>query len=63
VRSPQLRKQGNHWIAALGPKIEQGIIGVGASVESALRSFDENYLAALHQPGRGQRKSLFANES
>jgi hypothetical protein len=50
VRRPQLFLRGNTWVALLGPNIENGIVGLGSSVESALRAFDNAYLRALHSP-------------
>jgi hypothetical protein len=36
------------WIALLGRNIQEGIAGLGPTVERALRAFDLQYLAALH---------------
>jgi hypothetical protein len=41
-----LRKSGL-WIALLGSSVEDGILGIGATVEDALRAFDNRY--ALHR--------------
>jgi hypothetical protein len=40
VRRPQLSIRGDLWIALLGPNVEKGIVGIGPSVEAALRAFD-----------------------
>jgi hypothetical protein len=50
VRRPQLKSRGDLWIALLGPSVEEGIIGIGATVEAALRAFDAQYLAGLRPP-------------
>jgi hypothetical protein len=47
VRRPRLFVRGELWIALLGPSVEEGIVGVGATVTSALRAFDAQYLAEL----------------
>jgi hypothetical protein len=47
VRQPQLSSRGDLWIAMLGPSVEKGIVGIGPSVEAALRAFDAQYLDFL----------------
>ncbi len=47
VRRPQLCFRGELWIAVLGPSVEEGIVGIGATVVAALRAFDVQYLAGL----------------
>src|SRR5213592_2925813 len=47
VRRPQLCFRGELWIALLGPSVEEGIVGIGATVVAALRAFDVQYLAGL----------------
>jgi hypothetical protein len=47
VRRPQLLSRGDLWIALLGPSVEKGIVGIGPSVEAALRAFDAQYLDSL----------------
>ena len=47
VRRPQLSIRGDLWVALLGPNVEKGIVGVGPSVEAALRAFDAQYLDFL----------------
>src|SRR6266567_1882109 len=47
VRRPQLSIRDGLWIALLGPSMEKGIVGIGPSVESALRAFDTQYLSFL----------------
>lgn len=55
VRRPQLVMRGKLWIAILGPNGEEGIVGIGPTVEAALSDFDRQYLARLH-PGTGRQK-------
>jgi len=47
VRRPKLFVRGELWIALLGPRVEEGIVGIGPSVTAALRAFDAQYLAGL----------------
>ena len=44
ARRPRLVKQGQMWVAILGPNVTQGIVGIGTSVEDALHAFDLQYL-------------------
>ena len=50
VRRPKLFVRGELWIALLGPTVEEGIVGIGATVRAALRAFDSQYLAGLRPP-------------
>ena len=50
VRRPQLFFRGDLWIAMLGPSLEEGIVGIGPTVEAALRAFDAQYLIQLPPP-------------
>lgn len=50
VRRPRLMKRGELWVALLGPNMHKGIVGLGPSVEAALRAFDAQYLRALRPP-------------
>ena len=50
VRRPQLLCRGGVWIALLGTSVTDGIAGFGASVESALRAFDAQYVRGLRPP-------------
>jgi len=50
VRQPRLFVRGQLWIALLGPSVEEGIVGIGPTVEAALRAFDVQYLAGLRPP-------------
>jgi len=47
VRRPRVVKQGSVWIALLGPDVQSGIAGVGATIEAALAAFDRQYLNRL----------------
>jgi hypothetical protein len=47
VRRPRLFFRSELWIALLGPRIEEGIVGIGPTVDAALRAFDTQYLAGL----------------
>ena len=50
VRRPRLMKRGRAWVALLGPNLRDGISGFGSTVESALHSFDTQYLLYLRPP-------------
>ena len=50
VRRPRLFVRGELWIALLGPSVEEGIVGIGATLTAALRAFDAQYLASLRPP-------------
>ena len=51
VRRPELSIRSGRWVALLGRNIEDGIVGVGSTVETALSAFDAQYiLAALSPP-------------
>jgi hypothetical protein len=47
ARRPALSIRNGHWIALLGPSLEKGIVGIGFTVEGALRAFDSQYMACL----------------
>jgi hypothetical protein len=51
TRRPQLSLRNGFWIALLGPSVEDGILGIGSTVEGALRAFDARYaLERVHWP-------------
>jgi hypothetical protein len=50
VRRPSLSIRRGLWIALLGPSVEEGIVGLGYSVEAALRAFDTQYKVGLRPP-------------
>jgi hypothetical protein len=56
VRRPQLFIRTGVWVALLGPSVEEGIVGIGSTVEAALRAFDAQYLAALRPPAKIHRR-------
>jgi hypothetical protein len=45
ARRPALSVRRGLWIALLGPSVENGIVGIGFTVEGALRAFDVQYMA------------------
>jgi hypothetical protein len=47
VRRPQLSRRRGTFIALLEYSLENGIVGIGNTVENALRAFDLQYLRAL----------------
>lgn len=47
VRRPKLFSRQGIWVALLGPNLEEGIAGLGATPEAALHAFDVRYLSAL----------------
>ena len=59
ARRPQLVFRGQLWIAVLGPNVEEGIVGIGQTVEAALRSFDARYLGGLRPPSDGFRRGIY----
>ena len=62
ARRPQLFLRSHLWIALLGPSVEEGIVGIGQSVEGALRAFDGQYLAGLRPPSRALRRELYGSK-
>jgi hypothetical protein len=59
ARHPQLLYRGQLWIALMGPSVEEGIVGIGPTVEGALRAFDAQYLAGLSAPSQSLRRELY----
>jgi hypothetical protein len=59
VRRPQLLYRGQLWIALFGPSVEEGIVGIGQTVEAALRAFDAQYLAGLRPPAQALRRGIY----
>ena len=59
VRRPQLLFRGDLWVALLGPSVEEGIVGIGATISAALRAFDVQYLAGM--PRSNERTKSRAN--
>ena len=50
MRRPSLSIRSGLWIALLGPNVGEGIVGLGDSVEAALRAFDLQYMVKLRPP-------------
>jgi hypothetical protein len=48
-RRPALSIRRGLWIALLGASVEQGIVGIGFTVEGALRAFHAQYMAGQHE--------------
>ena len=49
LRRPSLSIRRGLWIALLGPSMEGGIVGIGSSVDAALRAFDTQYMSGLRR--------------
>ena len=47
VRRPQLTRRRGTFVALLGHSLDNGIVGIGNTVENALRAFDLQYIRAL----------------
>ncbi|MDQ6655744.1 MAG: hypothetical protein M3Y80_08030 [Verrucomicrobiota bacterium] len=56
VRRPKVMRRGRAFIALLGSTLEDGIAGIGNTVEQALVEFDLQYSARLRPP-RGRSSS------
>jgi hypothetical protein len=50
VRKPQLFIRGSNFVVLLGRSVGEGIVGIGSTVPSALRAFDQQYLKTLRPP-------------
>lgn len=50
VRKPQLFIRGNNFVVLLGRSVGEGIVGLGSTVPSALRAFEQQYLKTLRPP-------------
>jgi hypothetical protein len=59
ARLPQLLYRGQLWVALMGPSVAEGIVGIGPTVEAALRAFDAQYLAGLRPPADRGRRGLY----
>ena len=53
IRRPHLHLEGATFVALLGPNVEEGIVGLGMTIEAAFRAFDFQYLKRL-QPSDGK---------
>lgn len=47
LRRPRVLIRGRSIVALLGSTLEEGVAGIGATVESALRAFDLQYSNSL----------------
>jgi hypothetical protein len=63
LRRPRLLLRGELWVALLGRNIEQGIVGIGPTIEAALRAFDSQYLAAVPMSRRASSHRTFARSA
>ena len=50
VRRPKIFREGDTFIVLLGRDVQHGIVGLGNSVQNALRAFDLQYRNALPPP-------------
>ena len=50
VRRPKIFREGDTFIVLLGRDVQHGIVGLGNTVENALRAFDLQYRNALRPP-------------
>lgn len=48
---PKLMRRGQVWIALFGSTLEEGIAGIGHTIQSALRAFDVQYRNATRHRG------------
>src|SRR5215212_5655367 len=46
-RRPSLQRRGNVWVALLGRSVQHGVVGLGLTVDAALRAFDVQYRNAM----------------
>jgi hypothetical protein len=53
VRRPQLSRRRGTFVVLLGHSLENGIVGIGNTVENALRAFDLQYLRAFEPQPTG----------
>jgi hypothetical protein len=53
VRRPQLSRRRGTFVVLLGHSLENGIVGIGNTVENALRAFDLQYLRAFEPQPNG----------
>ena len=58
LHRPSLSKRSGLWIALLGPSVGEGIVGIGYSVEAALRAFDLRYMDVRRMPSEISSRGL-----
>src|SRR6202035_4414662 len=59
ARRPRLFLRSHLWIALMGPSVEEGIVGIGPTVEAALHAFDAQYLAGLRPRSHALRRAVY----
>lgn len=59
LRRPRLLLRGQLWIALIGPSMEEGIVGIGSTVEAALRAFDTQYVAGMRRRSARHKATHF----
>ena len=52
TRRPKIMIRGRNCVALLGSTLQDGIVGIGSTIEAALRAFDLQYLNSLKSPRR-----------
>jgi hypothetical protein len=63
ARRPRLLFRGQLWIALLGPNVDEGIVGIGPTVDDALGAFDAQYLTGLRPPEEARRRRLYNSKA
>jgi hypothetical protein len=53
VRQPRLSRRRGTFVVLLGHSLENGVVGIGNTVENALRAFDLQYLRAFEAKPTG----------
>jgi len=53
VRGPELSRRRGTFIVLLGHSLDNGIVGIGNTVENALRAFDLQFLRAFEAKPNG----------
>jgi len=51
VKRPSLSRRNNVWVALLGRSVQEGIVGLGRTVEATLQAFDTQYQNAFRLVG------------
>ncbi|MFN2509126.1 MAG: hypothetical protein ABR589_10190 [Chthoniobacterales bacterium] len=50
VRRPRILLRGSSCVALLGSTLQEGVAGIGSTVDAALRAFDLQYRNSLRPP-------------
>jgi hypothetical protein len=61
LRRPRLLLRGQLWVALLGRSMEEGTVGIGPTVEAALRAFDTQYAAGMRWRSAGKTERTFGS--